>query len=183
MYFEYAIYHNAMDNNLLYKIRFVILNPNVIFNMCGPEHGGPLQWDEEGLALRKKSAEEYIEKMNNRNGFFTRLEESILKQGFRNPVLVNSGFVQPRKFHSLPPEMKNDSKKILFCHSNGGSRLWIAAKHNLEVPCIVSDFIGCFGNEPEIKTEKELLTYYKDDPRGIVFGEYGITIKTLRFSS
>ena len=183
MYFEYATYHKAMDNNLKYKIRYAVLDPNTIFNMCGPTHGGPLNWDEKGLRKRQEYADWYVKKMNDRNGFFTRLEASILDQGFRNPILVNAGFCQPRKVDWLPPEMQADPKSILFTHSNGGSRLWVAAQHNLEVPCIVSDFIGRFGNEPEIKTEKELLTYYKDDPRGIVFGEYGITIKTLRFSS
>ncbi len=168
-------------HNFPYKIRYIVLDPNTIFNMCGPEHGGPQIWDEEGLRKRKEYAESYVKKLNDRNRFFIRLEESILTNGFRNPVLVNAGFVSPRKLNFLPPEMKADPKKILFTTSNGGSRLWIAAKHNIEIPCMVSDFIGRFENELEIKTEKEFKTYYKDTVRGINFGEYGITIKTLEF--
>lgn len=147
--------------------------------MCGPEHAGPKQWDEKGLAERRKSAQIYIDKLNKQNGFYIKLRTSIQKNGIQNPILVNAGFCQPRKFDSLPPEMKEDSTKILFCHSNGGSRLWIASELRITVPCIVCDFIDRFSNEKEIKTEEEIYSHYKNKPRGIIFGEYGITIKTL----
>ncbi len=168
-----------MFSHLPYKIRFVILDPNHIFNMCGPEHAGPRQWDKEGLMKRKISAIEYIDKMNKRNGFYTKLEKSIQEEGIQNPILVNAGFCQPRKVDSLPPNMQEYSTKILFCHSNGGSRLWVAVELGIKVPCIVCDFINRYSNEEEIKTEKEFYSYYKDKPKGVVFGEYGMTIKTL----
>lgn len=134
--------------------------------MCGPDHSG--------------KAEEYIAKLNKRNNFYIKLEASILEEGFRNPILVNAGFCQPRKVCFLSTEMQDDSKKILFCHSNGGSRLWIATKFDLTIPCIVSDFIDRFENEVEITSKEELCSYYKDAPRGINFGEYGITIKAIK---
>ncbi len=149
--------------------------------MCGPEHGGSKNWDEEGLRKRKEYAEWYVKKLNDRNRFFIRLEESMLNQGFRNPILVNAGFCQPRKFDWLPLDMQANPDTILFTHSNGGSRLWVAVKLNIQVPCMVSDFIGRFENEPEIKNVDEFKTYYKDTLQGVVFGEYGVTIKTLEF--
>ena len=150
-----------------YKIRFVVLDPHSIYNMCGPDRSG--------------KAQENIDKVNKRqHGFYTKLEQSIFDEGFRNPILVNAGFCQPRKVNFLPQEMQEDSAKILFCHSNGGSRLWFATKHNLIIPCIISDFIDRFKDGVEIKSKEELHSYYKDQPRGINFGEHGITIKVIK---
>ena len=120
-----------MLNKLRYTVRYALLDSKTIFNMCGPEHAGPQRWDAEGLAARKTGAYKYITKLNERNNFFVRLEQSIKTEGFRNPILVNAGFCQPRKLGFIPPEMQEDPKKVLFCHSNGGSRLWIAAKLNI----------------------------------------------------
>ena len=164
-----------------YKIRFVTLDPNTIFNQCGPTYGSPLQWDEAGLLERKEYANQYIEKVNKRNGFFDRLEASILAEGIKNPILVNAGFAPVQALYWLPPEMQSDTKKMLLTYTSGGSRLWIATKHNMEVPCIVSDFIDRFSDAPEIKTEEEMGTYYKDDPTRIVFGKERITVKFDRW--
>lgn len=164
-----------MFRDFNYTIRYVILSPHKIFNMCGPEHAGPYEWDDAGLSARRKNAQIYIE---TKKKFYTELEESILKEGIKNPILVAAGYVPPRKFNMLPPEMKSDSSKILFCHSNGGSRLYIAQRYNIQIPCIVADFIDRFNN-PEIKTEQELRSYYKDKPIGIQYWDHGVTIKQI----
>ena len=168
-----------MLSHLAYKIRFAIVDPNTIFNMCGPDHAGPRQWDEEGLAERRKFAQIYIDKLNKENEFFIKLERSVLKDGFKNPILVNAGFVMPRKFDMLPPYMQDNPKEILFCHNNGGSRLWIATELNIKIPCIVSDFIGRFENEREITTKEEYLSCYNNPPRHVSFQDHGITVKGL----
>ena len=115
-----------MINNQTYKVRYVNLKASSVFNMCGPEHKGPHEWDEQSLIERKKRAELVIQEKEKQNEFYSKLEKSIINDGFRNPILVNAGYCPPRKVCFLPPEMKDDSTKILFCHSNGGSRLWIA---------------------------------------------------------
>ena len=169
-----------MFKNLPYKIRYAELEPNSIFNMCGPEHSSSPKWDEKGLAEQKKSAIKYVDKLNKRNGFYIKLEKSIRAKGIVNPILVNAGFCQPRKVFALPPEMKDDPNNILFCHSNGGSRLWVAAKLNMKIiPCIVCDFNNIFENEIELKSEEEFYDKYPDKPTGVNFGEFGITIKRL----
>ncbi len=163
--------------NLPYKIRYAELDPNTIFNMCGPEHSSSHEWNEEE---RKRSAQKYVDKLNKQNGFYTKLEKSICEKGIVNPILVNAGFCQPRKVFALPPTMQNDPDKILFCHSNGGSRLWIAVKLNIKtVPCVICDFSGMFENEIELKIEEEFYNRYPDKPTGVNFGEFGITIKRL----
>lgn len=168
-----------MFSHLSYKIRLTTIEAKTIFNMCGPEHAGPRQWDEDGLAERRKSAQKYIDRLNNVNEFFIKLERSILEHGFKNPILINAGCVLPRKFDMLPTYMQEDSEKILFCHNNGGSRLWIATEHNLKIPCIVSDFIDRFEGEKEIKSREEFLACYNDPPRQFSFREFGITVKGL----
>jgi len=58
-----------------------------------------------------------------RDNFFTKLEESILKEGFLNPIFA---FQFPSGLFS----------KI------GTSRLWIAVKHKLEVPTIIANYVA-----------------------------------------
>jgi len=152
---------------MLYTIRFAILNPNSIHNICGPDRSG--------------KAQEYIDKANKKkNGFFTKLEKSILDEGFRNPILVNAGFCHPYLIKYLPQDMIDDPKKILMCWINGGSRLWFAVKYDLMIPCIISDAVGRFENE-ELVTEETFDSYYKDGLRGLKFGENGITIKAIKY--
>ena len=165
-----------MIENYKYKLRYAVIPAQEIFNICGPEHAGPYKWDQQSLKLRKKYAQSYMEK---KKDFYANLEKSILEQGIRNPILVTAGYIQPRKAKMLPPHLRNDPCKILFCHSNGGSRLYFAKKYNLDIPCIVSDFIGRFDDCPQICNEQDLMSYYTDIPQGIRYYEYGITIKRI----
>ena len=48
----------------------------------------------------------------------------------------------------------------------------------MTVPCIVSDFTECF-SEPELRTIKEIISYYSDLPENLEFQEHGITIDRL----
>lgn len=83
-------------------------------------------------------------------------EQSILAEGFRNPIIVVA-------------------KDKIYCLTIGGTRLSIATKHGLSIPCIVSDYVGRFKNEPLIKNVNEMLEYYKDKPLKIIFVENGLS--------
>lgn len=110
-----------------YKVRFKVLPSNIICNALVPN---------EHELIRKKN-------------FYTNLEKSILEKGFINPIMINAGFCPWISQRYLPKKMAQDSNKILVCCKWGGSRLWVAQKHNFDIPCIISDFIGMF-DEPEM---------------------------------
>ena len=162
-----------------YKIRYVELDPHLIFNECGPHSAGPRGWDPATVKKRDEAAERWLVAMNKKNNFYTLLEASILEEGFRNPVLATAGWARGHKLKNLPEEMSKDLKKMLYCGSNGGSRLWVAQKHNLTVPCVVSDFINMFPDGKLIKNEDELLVYYKDKPKKISINMYGVSVTQI----
>lgn len=156
-----------MEWNWLYKVYRIDLPPQVIFNYLG-----------------YTVTEKRIEKINNRTGFYRILEQSILQEGFRNPILVTAGWAyhQHKRLamripRYLPNEMKTDYSKILICDRNGGSRLYMAQKHGLNIPCIVSDFCGRFNKSKPLYTEDEIKKYFKDPPKHIVFDERGVDIR------
>ncbi len=156
----------------LYTLRYGVLDSNIIFNECGPYSGGKEGWDEEAIKSREVKAVKMIETLNNDRGFYTKLEESILKDGFRNPILVNAGWcpkIRDRgKNGRLPLDMQDDHSKILSCNTNGGSRLWIAQNHNLEIPCIIADYVDRFSDLLMLETKEDVLKYYKDMPRKVM---------------
>jgi len=89
-------------------------------------------------------SEELIKEQNNGEQFFIKLEKSVLESGIVNPIGIAA---------------KKDKIYVTY----GGSRLMIAQKHNLDVPCIIADFDNVF---PEAKTikEEEIPSYYKNPP-------------------
>lgn len=111
--------------------------------------------------------------------FYSKLETSILKEGVRNPILVWAGYYPPDNITKLPSNMQEDLTKILVCYDNGGSRLTIAQKYNIDIPCIVADFIGRFSEEKILKTEQEIFSCYKDWPAALEFGSHGVKITNL----
>ena len=165
-----------MTNLSACKNRYSVLDPNIIFNECGPHSVGPRGWNPRIIKARNVAAEKWIETMNRKNGFYDKLEASILREGFRNPILITAGWCRENKLHHLPIEMKEDHKKILWCGSSGGSRLWVAQKHNLPIPCIISDFVDRFSNAIVLNTEEEILSHYQDTPKKIKINMYGVAV-------
>ncbi|NJO61612.1 MAG: hypothetical protein HC836_26200 [Richelia sp. RM2_1_2] len=110
-----------------YKVKYKILPSTSICN-----------------ALEQNSAE-----INRKKIFYDELEKSILEQGFINPIMVNAGFCPTISKRYLPKHMVENKNEILVCCKWGGSRLYIAQKHQLDIPCLISDFIGKFV-EPEL---------------------------------
>lgn len=155
-----------------YTLRYGVLDSNIIFNECGPFSGGPEGWDEEAVAKRQEKGERYINTLNETRQFYTNLEASILEEGFRNPILVNAGWcpkIRDRGRNGrLPLEMQEDHSKILTCNVNGGSRLYVAQNHNLEIPCIISDYVNRFTDLLELETKEEVLALYKDRPKKVM---------------
>lgn len=88
--------------------------------------------------------EDMIKEQNEENEFFIQLEKSILEGGIVNPV----GIVA-----------KENEVYITY----GGSRLMIAQKHNMDIPCIIADFDNVFP-KAKVITEEEVASYFKNPP-------------------
>ena len=159
--------------------RHVTIPSKLIYNLCGPESAGPPGWTDSRIQKRKDAAERYIATQNRKNGFYEKLEESVLREGFRNPILVTAGWALEKHIVRLPEEMRENHKKILVCDRHGGSRLWVAQKHNMDIPCIVSDFNDIFPNEKILKTQEEIQKHFMDTPQKIKLNPNGISVSHL----
>lgn len=154
-----------------YNLKYTILDSKKIYNYCGPGYGRHYLPEKERSVL----VERQVKSRNDRDGFFKKLEASILKDGFRNPITVNAGYIHPTCWRNLPPHItKSGLENFLVCVEWGGSRLYIAQKHNMTVPCLIVDYSGMFSNLPTIKTAKEISELYQDPPKKILLKPEGI---------
>lgn len=88
---------------------------------------------------------DWVRKLEHRNEFYTKLEESILKEGFRNPIFCNS--IEEGTFSRV-----------------GTSRLWIAKKHNLNIPCIIADYVDRWTELELLPDEAAIRAKFLDQP-------------------
>ena len=153
------------------RVFYDVLDPNLIFGMVGRCGGGYNtvweDWSSEGRDAREHITKEYEEGLNAICGHYDKLETSILREGFRNPLIITCGIPVKKKIYHLPPELRKKSPWELFLLEGitGGSRLWIAQKHNIPVPCIINDFTGRYSGATQILTTERAQTYFKDPPR------------------
>ena len=158
-----------------YVIRYATLDSHLIYNYAGPGYGRHYCSKEE----RKKFAQQHVDCRNQRDNFFNNLEQSILKNGFRNPVVVQAGYLPPTTWRNMPPYLTEKGlDNVLVCMDWGGSRLWVAQKHNLEVPCLILDFVGRFKNERWLKTMDDIRSVFTDKPDKIVLEKNRFNMKT-----
>jgi len=85
------------------------------------------------------------DKLEQQSGFYSKLESSINKEGIRNPIFCNS------------------IREGTFCRY-GTSRLWIAKKHSLDVPCIIADYINRFDDLEILENDKDIRSKFIDQP-------------------
>jgi hypothetical protein len=165
-----------------YRVHYVTLPAQDIFGMVGRCGGGYntiwVDWSPEGRLKRNIIMREYERGLNAISGHYSKLEESILKEGMRNPVIITCGLPRKRPMECLPPELRavSPERLLLLESSMGGSRLHVCQKHNMEIACIVNDWTGRFKDEPEIKNEEDARMCFMDQPNKIVFDpELGLT--------
>jgi hypothetical protein len=162
---------------LHYRTHYATLPANDIFGMVGRSGGGYntiwTDWSNEGRSKRESIMREYEEGLNAICGHYSKLESSILKEGIRNPVIITCGHPRRRSIEFLPPEMRvlPPDKLLLLEATMGGSRLHIAQKHNINIPCIINDWTGRFKNQPRIRSESEARQCYADRPSRITFNQ------------
>lgn len=170
-----------MKKHLKYKIKYALLNPHDIFNNIEAKRNH----------VKKKANGTLATHLVN---FFDRLEASVLKEGFRNPILASAlpyhsidnyyknysiNEKQERFLISYIPEKFNGEKPILVCHKQGGSRLWVAQKHNLKVPVLISEFCDYFPSLEDLD-ENQIRKLFKDEIIKIRYTSTGIMIDYKR---
>lgn len=171
-----------MDPQLPYKVRYKVYKPRRLLNILRP-------------------SQEFIKKWNERNGFYAKLEESILKEGIRNPIIVLALKPLPEEQYSKKfskkyiycaagnefyrfakksiPEKFVKSDILEICATQGGSRLFYAQKHNIKIPTLVIDFVDKYPKSPPLTTEEEIKRYFKDPPDQVLFKNTGIQLINL----
>lgn len=127
------------------KIRFGVLNPSEISDSVlvqNPAYGKPIG----GFGSRPVEPDaSWRRKLEGKNGFYTRLEKSILDEGIRNPIFCSS--IVEGTFSRV-----------------GTSRLWIAKRHGIHVPCVIADYVDRWTDLEELKTEEEIRAKFQDQP-------------------
>lgn len=84
--------------------------------------------------------------------FYIKLEKSILKEGIRNPIFCNS------------------YEEGTFCRY-GTSRLWLAKKHQMDVPVIIADYVDRWSDLELLTDEDDVLARFRDKPEIIEIGK------------
>jgi len=170
-----------MNNNKNYRVVYAKLPAKYIFGMVGRCGGGHnsvwSDWTPEGRKKREKIISEFESGLDKICGHYKKLEKSILNEGFRNPITITCGYPKKRSWDCVPPEMhQTDPKKLFFLETTtGGSRLWIAQKHNMTIPCLINDWTGRFNDHPELTNIEEIKKLYVDPPKKITFdGRLGL---------
>jgi hypothetical protein len=136
---DYKIYYGVLPSKRI-SDRVLVKNPHY-----GQRIG---EWGSRAV----KPIKYLYDKLEAESGFYTKLEESILKEGIRNPLFCNA------------------IEEGTFCRV-GTSRLWIAQKHSLDVAVIIVDYVGAYADSglEELKTEKDIRDKFKEQPDVVDF--------------
>jgi hypothetical protein len=160
------------------RVFFDTVDANAIFGMVGRCGGGYNtvweDWSIPGQQAREQITKEYEEGLNKICGHYDKLEKSILAEGFRNPLIITCGPPVKKKPYHLPPHLRGiEPEKLLLLEGvTGGSRLWVAQKYNLKVPCLINDFTGKYIKGIQVLTSMQAVRYYKDPPAALRFDRY-----------
>ena len=86
-------------------------------------------------------------KLEREMSFYTKLEQSMLEIGIRNPIFCNS--IAEGTFSRV-----------------GTSRLWIAKKHQMDVPVIIVDYVNRYDDAglEQLYTEEDIRDKFQDQP-------------------
>lgn len=99
----------------------------------------------------------WYNKLEQEYQFYTKLRESMEREGVRNPIFCNS------------------FDEGTFCRY-GTSRLWLARGLDLDVPAVVADYVGRWDNLEELHTEEEIREKFIDQPEVVELGDMEMRI-------
>lgn len=78
----------------------------------------------------------------------------------------------PRK--KTPENCIDKDGVLLICRMLGGSRLWACQKHDLDIPCIISDYCDKFPGLQPLKSQEDILKHFQNSPGKVGFNSYGV---------
>jgi hypothetical protein len=135
-----------------YSIRYGVLKPTDLSDKVlvkNPAYGDSIGgWGSRDV----KPIRPWYNSLEQKNQFYTRLEESLKTEGFRNPIFCNS----------IP--------EGTFCRY-GTSRLWIAKRLGMPTPCVIADYTERWNHLEELKTEEDIKKKFLDLPTVIELNE------------
>lgn len=148
-------------------------------------------YDERYEPVRNLIERTYVNGFDEAVGHYTRLEESILKTGVLNPVLLVTGGPWTRATYEMPPPVRRRTD-VLISERIGGSRLYIAAKHDMTVPAVINDhgMVGVLSEEakPEwtqgrlLKSLEEVAACFSSQPAMLKYSlAEGVRISRLPY--
>lgn len=137
----------------MYTLRYGYINPKYIEDtvlILNPNYGNPIgKYGSRPL----EPPIEHRQKLENQNGFYTKLEKSIQKEGIRNPILCTS--LETGTYARY-----------------GTTRLLFAKKLGLaEIPCLIVDWADRWVYLEEISQGdiNRIKALFKDPPEIIEF--------------
>jgi hypothetical protein len=165
------------------EVRYVTLPANEIFGMVGRCGGGYntlwADWSEDGRRKRDLIMQEFEKELDNICGHYSKLEQSILSEGIKDPVIVTCGLPKKRSIKHLPPEMLDRPVQdlLLLEGTTGGSRLYIAQKYNMNIQCIVNDWTGRFKDHPKLGSAEQVKSLFNNPPAVVnIDNKMGLTV-------
>jgi len=152
------------------KLRYVTLNPSRIFNRLAPEHVTAWNrlpheyrerwWDDDVIEVRQYFARCWVEEFDRITNHFTKLRESIKRDGIRHPISVVSGPLRNSatgmslvEGHEqfLPPAFRRAASELIYTQPFGGSRLTIATELGITtIPAVIHDYADLFPDCEEV---------------------------------
>lgn len=154
-----------------YQVHYAQLPAQSIFGMVGRCGGGYntiwVDWSPDGRAKRELIMKEYEEALNGISGHYSKLEESMLREGMRNPIIITCGLPRRRPMECLPPELQEQNPQDLLLLESlmGGSRLHVCQKHNMDIACLINDWTGRFRSFPIVPSISAAESYFIDKPK------------------
>ena len=150
-------------------VKYALIPSGEIFNACHPAllHDVAVLykgswWDKEQDPLREMLGSYFIQRFDELTGHYSRLRESISRDGIKDPIVITAGNPIWRKPWMVPSDIGP-----YICESCGGSRLVIAAELGIDVPCIINDQIGVDGEL--IKNSQEVSQRFSGN-YSIIYG-------------
>lgn len=152
-----------------------------IFNYAGPPSAGCHYPDAE---KRQIAEDHYVEQFDKKNdNFYANLEANVLVNGFRNPILVTRGWAAKSIKIRVDKGFPNmDYAATTFCSTFGGSRLWVASRNKMMIPCIVVDYTDSPLSTDRIDYVGDLYRLFEDMPGPIMFNDDSLRITPPKFT-